>query len=121
MQRQWIWVSAFLVLYTAHAAFILAGEGRILTFLPDEAVRIGGIASLVTLLLLVAAHIATRDEVVRRLALYGAAASALATGALSYSVSAFGIAAPVVTSNLWAIGILVFLVVYGALAWRAGS
>lgn len=115
------WIAGFLALYGGHALCRLALAERIPAFASAEALRVGAVATLAGLVLLVAAHVATRDEVLRRLALYAAAASAAATGVLSYGLSALGIAAPLIAGNIWAAGLFVFLCVYGVLSWRSGS
>lgn len=121
MAKNLPWILGFLALYGVHAFFYLAYTGGVAAPLPESIARSGALVTLVSLTLLVVAFVATRDEVLRLIALRAGAISAVATALFSYGISAFDIAAPFVTSNLWAFAILIFLFVYGVLSWLIRS
>ena len=119
MRKSWMWIGSFLVLYALHATFYLSHIGRLVTPFEPSIAKAGSVATLVVLTLLVVAYIATRDEVMRRAATLAAAVGAITSAFFSYGLAAFDISAPILTGNFWALFILVFLLVYGGLAWRA--
>lgn len=110
------WIAGFLALYAVYAlSFFAAARADD----PPAWAGVLSIASLVALFGLVAAFIATRDEVKRAMALTAGAISALATVLVSYAAQAFSwIALPL---EPWALSVGIFLIAYGALSWRARS
>lgn len=121
MKKNFPWVLGFVGLYGLHAAFYLSFKGALALPLPDLITRGGSVATLVGLTVLVAAFVASRDEVLRKIAFQAGAAAALVSGFFSYGLQAFDATAPLISSDLWAFTMLVFLFVYGALSWRATS
>lgn len=121
MKKHIVWIAGFLGLYAVHAFFYLAFTDRLAVPISEEIARIASITSLVGLTLMVVAFIATRDEVMRKISMQAGAASLVSTAFISYGLSAFNIAAPIIVSNLWAVAIAVFLFSYGVLSWRMRS
>ena len=121
MMKRWPWILSFLILYGVHGVFYLTFTGRLAIPIFATFARSASIVTLVGLTLLVMAFIATRDEVMRKIALQAAGASAVATAFFSYGLVAFDVSAQLIASNLWAFAIFVFLLAYGALSWRARS
>ncbi len=119
MAAKAFWIFGFLALYGVHASARYAMTGGLPVGASPMVFSIVAIASLVALALLVAGHIASRDEVLRRFATEAGAVAALAVGVLSYGLSAFNIDAPHVASNLWAVAMAICLFVYGARLWLA--
>ncbi|WDI30658.1 hypothetical protein PUV54_11895 [Hyphococcus flavus] len=108
------WIAGFLALYAAHVStFLMAARVDD----PPFWTGILSLASLIALFGLVAAFIATRDEVKRAIALTAGAVAALATALLTYAAHAFAwMALPL---EPWALSVGIFLIAYGALSWRA--
>lgn len=118
--RRLVWIAGFLVAYALHAAALLGLRGRLA--LPLSSVELQAMAgvSLALLLIGIVLHAATLDEVQRRIALVAGAAAGLVAGGLSWGAAAVGLAA-LAAPYLWAVATAVFLVVYGAMAWRAAA
>lgn len=119
MRENALWVAGFLCLYAAHAIAWLAEKDVLAIAAPAGLVRMAAAGTLVCLALLVAAYVATRDEVARRFGLEAGALAGLTAGFMSYGLSAFSIDAPIVAGNLWALAMTVFLGVHGARLWQA--
>ncbi|WP_425408396.1 hypothetical protein [Hyphococcus sp.] len=111
------WVAGFLALYAGFASASLAARGAYDAPFSVETARMLALLCLVGLFTLVGAHIATRDEVKKRMALISGAVSALIATLVSYLAHAFSLAAV----ETWTAAIVVFLIVYGFLSWRARS
>jgi hypothetical protein len=120
MRGQGVWFLGFAAAYAAHALAAMAAAGALPLGLGEGAARLAALLTLGALLALLGAYIATRDEVLRRMALIAAAASALLVGAASYALR-FVAAPAALSDNLWALGVAVWLIVYGAMAWQARS
>lgn len=121
MKKHIVWIAGFLGLYAVHAVFYLAFTDRMAIPISEQTARVASIVSLVALTLLLVGFISTRDEVMRKISMQAGAASLVTTAFISYGLSAFNIAAPVIASNLWALAIAVFLFAYGVLSWRMRS
>ncbi len=121
MNKKLPWVLGFIILYGLHAIFYLTFTGRLALPLTAEIARGAAIATLVGLTLLVTAFIATRDEVMRRIAMLAAGASMIAMAFISYGIVAFDITAPLIVTHLWAFALLIYLLAYGVLSWQARS
>lgn len=119
MNEYWKWSAGFLLMYVLHAASVLMHRGYLLTDVPAELAPWSVALTAAGLILLVVTHVATRDEVIRARALKAAAASAVAVGMLSYLNGALSLTEGMLAGTLWALALAVYLVVYGALAWRS--
>ncbi len=121
MRNNISWIGCFLILYTLHSILFLIATGQLIWPVPDVLAQLLSILSLILLCLLVWVFMARKDEVLRRLSLQAGAVSMAVTALTSYVIAAFGLGLPLLVTNLWALSIMVFLVVYGVLVWRAQS
>lgn len=116
MRTRVIWGVGFLILYGLHAAFYswhqTQMEQQAISYLPV----LGSIVTMVAMLVVVIADFLRRDEVIQRMALVGGSAAALVGGLYSFFVDLIAVEAPLPT---WSVSMLVFLIVYGGLEWRA--
>ena len=112
-------IALFLLLYAVHAGTFLAISKIQYTEL--TILNLGAVVSLVLLVLYTVGDLVRRDEVVKHMVIRAGAIAGLGIGFLSYGIAAFAIDAPMVVEHLWAVGILIFLVVYGAHVWLARS
>jgi len=113
-----IWVFGFLLLYSLHVVSFFLRQERFGTDIPPYLGLIGMTLTLIFMLTMIVADFLKRDEVVRHMALIGGTAAAIISSLYSFVIDILSIktAFPV-----WAVSIIIFLIVYGGLQWRARS
>lgn len=118
LRRRLFLLIIFLVGFAMHATMSMALEQRLSVPLDQVAVRVLAIVGLLIAIAAVWLDIADRDEVQRRFALIAAAVSFAATAVLAYTQPWWGGAA-VHADSLWSAALLIWLVCFGFLQWRA--
>ncbi len=111
-----IWVFGFLLLYALHAIFLSIYQARFHADIPPSLALMGAALTLVAMLAMIFADFLKRDEVVQKMALLGGSAAAIISGLYTFGLDLISVTNPF---PVWAVSLLVFLIVYGGLQWRA--
>lgn len=116
MRTRLLWMTGFLLLYGLHTFFYSMHQVEMERVSRSYIPMLGAVVTLAGLLALIVADFLRRDEVVRRMALIGGSAAALVSSLFSFAIDMVSVPSAI---PIWAVAMLVFLIVYGGLQWRA--